>query len=210
MKTYRNYRSKSLYNAFSAAVMILIPSGLAAAMITAAFKENRLAGHILLWSFFAASIIALIGYFVPYFETKAHVSRLKRMCSVPVKARCTRTGEIPYSQGDTALILPFYRRYEGSDEDGNPHIGEPYYDPEYVYEYEGKSYHVSEHRRTVFGAFQDSERTVYVCPGNSTIFYDERRYAEEMKDNSDNILSGIPSRLIFPCIMLFLLYMYIK
>lgn len=181
--------------------MLLIGAGVAGMFLTALTGAKKLPVIIFTTALFIASIIAFISYFVPYIELKVRVHRLKKICTEPVRARCEKTGEIPYTHGNSSLIVPFYRMYEWSgDEDSDPHINEQYYDPEYVFEYKCKVYHVSEHRRTVFGAFQDNERTIYICPDDPNIFYDERRYCQELKDNSENILRGIPSRLIFPAI----------
>ena len=90
--------------------------------------------------------------------------------------------------------MPFYRT---SDEQENHINEEMYYDPEYVIEFQGQTYHLCEHRYHLFETKLDSQRTLLIDPDSPRVFYDKQRYCSERSFAKERMTQGIPSRVAF-------------
>ncbi|MBP8593579.1 MAG: hypothetical protein KBI35_04025 [Ruminococcus sp.] len=192
---------------YNFAGIFCIVAGLVAMFILGAMGSKHLAPKIFFGGLFIGSVLMFIGYFMPYHNLCRRMRYLKKRCTVQVVGRCVRTGEIPYGIARQAqVIMPFYRTPDEEDK----HINEEmYYDPEYVIEFQGQTYHLCEHRYHLFETKLDSERTLLIDPDSPKVFYDERRYLSERSFAKERMTQGIPSRVVFIVITAILAKLFI-
>ena len=195
----------SLHDKWIFITFALIIGGLIATFIIGGMGYRFIAPKVFFGALFASSITGLIAYFIPLITLKRQISYLRERCTERVTGRCVRTGEITYSTAYAAqVIMPFYRTTKEEEHKS----AELYYDPEYVIEFSGKTYHLCERRFSLSPATMDSERTLYIDPSAPTVFFDERRYGSEYKEAKEKCFAGVGSRIVFIIITAILFWIF--
>lgn len=180
---------------FNLAGIFCIVAGLVAMFILGAMGSKFLAPKMFFGGLFIGALLMFTGYFMPYYNLCRRMRYLEKRCTAEVVGRCVRTGEVPYGIARQAqVIMPFYRT---SDEQENHINEEMYYDPEYVIEFQGQTYHLCEHRYHLFETKLDSQRTLLIDPDSPRVFYDKQRYCSERSFAKERMTQGIPSRVVF-------------
>ena len=188
-KDYFRYRD-DLYYIWIAVTVFMIIGGIIAAGIVSETGHRFIAGYVFWGGLFASMVTGSIAYFTPLMNLKKRIAYLDKRCTVSVKGRCIRSGETSYYQARLSKrIAPFYRKPDDGTSETDER-SEIYYDPEYSAEYEGKVYHLCEKRLSVYPVAEDSERILRVDPEEPEVFYDENRYAAELKMAKENSREG--------------------
>ena len=150
--------------------------------------HKYLAPKVFLTSLFAASLTGLAAYYSPLVTLRRHITRLEKRCTSEVRGRCVKVGRITYAEARSALIIG--RMYRDPLEEESVIHGELYYDPEYIIQYNGETYHLCERRFSDYPISVDSERTLYIDPDAPNVFFDVNRYGSEYSRERKNCKAG--------------------
>ena len=200
------YRGRG-YAKSNCLLFVFVIGGVAAMFILAAMGFNRLAPKVLFTSLFAAALCGAAAYFFPLITLRRHIAYLDKRCTVEVRGRCVKVGRITYAEAQAAFIEG--RLYRDPIEVESAKNGELYYDPEYVIQYNGETYHLCERRFSEYPVAVDSERTLYIDPEAPTVFFDLNRYASEYSREKKNCFAGANGPLMAILIFGTLFYFFV-
>lgn len=188
-------------------VFVFIIGGVAAMFFLGTIGCNSLAPKVLFTSLFAAALSGTASYFFPLIMLRRRIAYLEKRCTVEVRGRCVKVGRITYADAQAAYIEG--RLYRDPLEDESVKNGELYYDPEYIIQYNGETYHLCERRFSEYPVAVDSERTLYIDPDAPNVFFDLNRYASEYSREKKNCFAGASGPLTAVLIMGSLFYIFV-